>query len=422
MPLIELRYGDSFLPFEYDDARFDVIEAISSARPLTDAEIGARLDSPIGSPPIEEVISPGETVLFVVPDATRQTSAGQVINLLVRRLIANGTMPHEMAVIFATGIHRPVTEEEKREIVTPFIAQRLKLVDHDARNPIKIFDLGETSTGIPVELNWMLTEYDHVVTIGGVTFHYFAGFTGGRKLVCPGLASAKTISETHKLAFDCSVHDRREGVGPGRLDGNAVNEAFIEAAAKVRISFAVNAIVNESGAAEEIFCGDWQQSHRAACEHYAATHTVDVEERREIVIASCGGAPYDINLIQAHKALEAASEVCADGGTIILMAQCRDGLGRTDFLDWFTAANSGDLARRLCADYQVNGQTAWSLLRKAERFNIHIVSSIDDAAVAIMRLNPAVADAWDRILPAGKGYILPHAGRFRYSVRSQLHS
>src|SRR4029079_4819086 len=129
----------------------------------------------------------------------------------------------------ATGIHRRVTENEKSSILTPFIAQRIKTLDHDLSDLMQIVRLGETSGGIPVELNRALTEHDHVVLVGGVSFHYFAGFTGGRKLVCPGLASSKTVSATHKLAFDCEKENRRDGVGPGLLDGNAVHEAFMEA-------------------------------------------------------------------------------------------------------------------------------------------------------------------------------------------------
>ena len=172
----------------------------------------------------------------------------------------------------------------------------------------------------------------------------------------------------------------------GILDGNAVHEAFMEAVATVGPAFAINTITNEAGEATDIFCGDWVTSHRAACAAYAAGHTVRIAERRDIVIAGCGGYPHDINLIQAHKTLEAASHACTEGGTIILIAECPDGLGREDFLDWFSAPNSRDLAAQLCQKYQVNGQTAWSLLQKAERYNIKIVTSLDAATTAAMRL------------------------------------
>ncbi|MBK9214167.1 MAG: nickel-dependent lactate racemase [Chloracidobacterium sp.] len=411
---IDLKYGRGTLPLTFDESRFDVLAAPAAGASLSDAEINGRLDRPISSAPLEDLIAPGETILLVVPDATRQTAAAQIINLLVRRLIANGTAPHEMTIIFATGIHRKVSSDEKAEILTPFIYQRIKTIDHGPRDLMQLVRIGETSGGIPVELNRALVEHDHVVLIGGVTFHYFAGFTGGRKLVCPGLASARTIAETHKLAFDCSTLARREGVDTGLLDGNAVHEAFVEAAAMATPRFAINTIVNDAGEATEVFCGDWIDSHRAACDAYAGMHTVAIAEKRDLVIASCGGRPFDINMIQAHKALDAASRACTDGGTIVLLAECPDGLGRDDMIDWFSAANSRELAARLCEKYQVNGQTAWSLLQKAERFDIRIVTSLADEAAAAMRLRKVQTDDI-AALAEGKGFIIPTASTLRIS-------
>lgn len=414
MPAIDLKYGHSVIPFEYDENRFEILGRTGQTVPLSDAELGEKLDNPVGSKTLEEIVNPGETVLIVVPDATRQTAAGQIVNLLVRRLIANGTAPFQIAVIFATGIHRPVTEAEKQQILTPFIAQRIKTLAHGPRDLMQIVRLGETPGGIPVELNRALTEYDHVVLVGGVTFHYFAGFTGGRKLICPGLASARTVSATHKLAFDCEKRGRAGGVGPGRLDGNPVHEAFMEAAGRINTAFAVSSIVNDAGDAIDLFCGDWTASHRAACERYAADHTIPVTEKRGLVIASCGGFPHDINMIQAHKALEAASRACSEGGTIVLLAECADGLGRADFLDWFEAAGSAALAEKLCAAYQVNGQTAWTLLHKAERFTIRIVTSLPGGECKKMRLDrfESIEGALADVNGGSTGYILPFGAKF----------
>ena len=414
MALIQLKYGETSLPFEYDPSQFQLLEPKPTDAPLSDAEINARLDSPINTHPLEELVQPGETVLIVVPDATRSTAAGQIVNLLVRRLIANGSAPNEIRIIFATGIHRKVSEEEKHAILTPFIAQRIKTLDHDARDLAGNINFGETSTGIPIELNRALVEHDHVVLVGGVSFHYFAGFTGGRKLICPGLASSRTVSATHKLAFDCETLSRREGVDTGVLDGNAVNDAFMQCVEKINPAFAISTIVKGQGEAVDVFCGDWRASHRAACDAFAAGNTIWIPEKRDLVIASCGGYPHDINMIQAHKALDAASRACTDGGTTILLAQCRDGFGRSDFLNWFDAANSTALAQRLCEKYQVNGQTAWSLLQKAEKFRVQMISSIVPADLAKMRV--AGIDAPPAAV-SGSGYIIPNAAKVSVALK-----
>src|SRR5919202_1244646 len=133
MARIELSYGRGTVPFEFEGGRFEVLEREAAAeRPLSDAEVGALIDDPVDSQPLEEIISPGESILIVVSDATRATGSAQVVNLLVRRLVALGVAPYDLRVIFATGIHRPVTREEKAELLTPFVAQRVRALAHDA--------------------------------------------------------------------------------------------------------------------------------------------------------------------------------------------------------------------------------------------------------------------------------------------------
>jgi lactate racemase len=414
MPVIQLRYGQSEIPLDFDENQFQVLGSEVESRPLSDVEIGERFDAPINSQTLEEIVNPNETVLIVVPDATRAAAAGQIVNLLVRRLIANGTAPYDIRIIFATGIHRPVTEAEKAEILTPFIVQRMKILDHNARDLSGILRIGETKRGIPIELNRALVEHDHVILIGGVMFHYFAGFGGGRKMICPGLGSNRTVNETHKLAFDFERKTRREGVGLARLSDNAVHEEFVEIAEKINPSFSINSIVNDKGEATEIFAGHWKTAHETACRAYLEKYTISIKEKRETVIVSCGGAPFDLNMIQAHKALEMASRACADGGTIVFLAECADGLGRSDFLKWFEAENSAHLGEILCEKYQVNGQTAWALLTKAERFNIQIVTSLSEEETRLMRLSKErdFTDALSKISGDSKGYILPFGGKF----------
>jgi len=410
MPSIELPYGRSTISFDYDADRFDVLTVDEDAsHPLSDAEIGAALDRPIDSPPLDDVIEPGDSVLIVVSDATRATGSAQTVNLLVRRLIQNGIEPGAIAIIFATGIHRPVRPAEKSELLTPFIAQRIRTIDHDAEDDSQLVTIGMMECGTPVKVNQALQEFSKVILTGAVGFHYFAGFTGGRKSICPGLAGSGTIAATHMLALDFRQGGRRRGIAPGVLDGNAVNEECERIAALTNPAFAINAIVDDHGRSEKIFAGHWQTAHRRACDNYLAGHSLRISEKRELVIMTAGGAPYDINLIQAHKALDMAAQACVDGGTIILLAECPDGLGRPDFLKWFESADSRALESRLRTAYEVNGQTAWAMLIKAQRFSVHLVSKLPDDDVRRMRLIPAlsVAEALAKVSTSRKGYIMP---------------
>jgi nickel-dependent lactate racemase len=410
MTQVELGYGRGTLAFELEGGRFRVLESDApEERPMSDAEIGAAIDDPLDSQPLEDILSPGESVLVVVSDATRATGSAQVVNLLVRRLIALGVAPHDLRIIFATGLHRDVTREEKAELLSPFIVQRVRTLAHDASDESKHVPMGVTERGTPIELDRALFDHSHVILTGAVGFHYFAGFTGGRKSVCPGLASRRTIEATHLHALDFERGGRRAGVGAGLLDGNAVHEECERIAAEVAPSFLINTVTDARGRVVRVYAGDWRRAHRQACAEYADSHAVKIESKRPLVVVSAGGAPHDLNLIQAHKALEMASHACAEGGDIVLVAECADGLGRDDFLKWFDAEDSRAVEARLRESYEVNGQTAWSLLTKAERFRVQLVSALPEEDVRRMRMKPArsLEEALARVGGDAEGFVMP---------------
>jgi len=421
MSEIELAYGSTSFRNSFDEDHFTVLDRHSEdERPLSDAEVGLLLDSPIDSPPIDELVEAGDSVLIVVSDATRATASAQVVNLLVRRLIQAGIRVGDISIIFATGIHRPVSAKEKSELLTPFITQRLRVLHHDPNEPAALVSLGTTPRGVPVEVNSALKSFKHVILTGGIGYHYFAGFTGGRKSICPGLASSQTIKATHMLALDFDRGGRRAGVGTGLLDGNAVHEECDYIGEMIAPSFSINTVVNAEQLAVKLYSGNWRTAHRAGCDEYLKDHSVEVDVERSVVIASCGGFPHDINMIQAHKTLDMAANVCCEGGTIILLAECRDGLGRSDFLKWFEERDARSLEGRLQEHYEVNGQTAWSLMSKAERFRVYLVSSLSSDVVRKMRMIPVeFEEALRSIGSEGSGYIMPRGAAILPRVKNR---
>jgi nickel-dependent lactate racemase len=216
------------------------------------------------------------------------------------------------------------------------------------------------------------------------------------------------------LALNFEVGGRRVGVGPGLLNGNPVHIECDLFAEKVSPAFGINTIVDEIGRPISIYAGQWREAHRLACEDYLESHSLPIAEKRSVVIASCGGSPYDTNMIQAHKTLEMASYACEEGGTIILLAECSEGLGRPDFLKWFEEATSRALESRLREFYEVNGQTAWSLLTKTERFKVVTISRLPQEEIIKMRMIPAASlkDALANVDRAADGYILPRGNAF----------
>ena len=414
MKQIDLAYGRDSLPFEFQEEQFQILVSADSELPaLSDVELGAALDKPIGSPALDEILSTGDSVLIVVSDATRATASAQIINLLVRRLIQYGVSPADIAVIFATGIHRPVTPSEKMELLTPFIAQRVRTLDHRCDEPDQLISLGHSPNGIAIEVNRALKDFSHTILTGGIGFHYFAGFTGGRKSVCPGLASAQTIRDTHMLALDFETGTRRRGVGTGLLEGNAVHEECDFIANEINPAFSINSVVDEQGRAVRLYAGHWREAHRVACDEYLGQHSIPIGAQRELVIASCGGFPFDVNLIQAHKTLDMATRACVEGGRIVLLARCSEGYGRADFMKWF-GSDSISLAERLKTQYEVNGQTAWALLSKTEHYQIHLVSELDDDDVRRMGMipSPSLEESLKSIRVNTTGYILPRGAAF----------
>jgi nickel-dependent lactate racemase len=239
----------------------------------------------------------------------------------------------------------------------------------------------------------------------------------------PGLASKAAIEHNHLLAldFENGAPRRRAGVGNGRLDGNLVNEDMREAASMLAPSFLINTIMNERHEIVQIFCGDWYTAHRHGCAEYANRHTATIEEKRDLVIASCGGWPKDINLIQAHKSLDTAIGALKEGGNIILLAECSEGTGRDDFLKWFELGNTAAIAERLRTSYQVNGQTAWALASKTERFQVTLVSQLPEDVVRRMGMRPAanLESALANLPKGSSGYIIPHATEVIPVVRKE---
>ncbi|HKY33468.1 MAG TPA: nickel-dependent lactate racemase [Candidatus Polarisedimenticolia bacterium] len=406
---ILLGYGAGAVSMTYDTERFDVVLPDEPAGgPLTADALRSRLGSPIGSAPLEEIALPGRKVVIVVPDATRASGSAVVAPLLLERLEASGVPDADVAFLVGAGTHRPPTAEEILRILGPEASRRARVVHHDAFDPSRHAHFGTTSRGTPVELNRLLGEADAVVLVGAIGFHYFAGFSAGRKGLLPACASERAIQANHLLAFDTVRLTRAEGVASGRLDGNPVSEDMEEACALFGPHFAVGTVLDAHGRIAGLYAGHWRASHRQGCADYLAAHAAPVEAKRPLVVASCGGAPRDINMIQSHKALEHARFLLDDEGDLILLAECPEGLGRPDFLDWFVPGGAAATARKLVTDYKLNGQTAWGIRWKAERYRVRLVSSLPPDAVRRMGMIPHRSlDEALREAGEGTGWILP---------------
>ena len=375
---------------------------------LSDIELNHALDAPIGTPPLEKIIRPSERVVIVVSDITRSAGVHRIAPLIVERLNRHGLTDEQISVLVGGGTHRAPTNAEIRSILGPDLPQRIAVYAHDANGPSSHAEMGDTSRGTRVLLNRRLVETDHVIVLGAISYHYIAGFSGGRKGILPGCGAESSIKSSHLLSFDLDTLEKRASIVSGRLGGNPVHEDMTEACAMLDPSFLVNTVIGADGEVVAVYAGHWREAHRQGCDEYGDAHSAPASEKRPLVIVSAGGAPRDINLIQSHKAMEHASTVLEDGGTMIALAECVDGLGRDDFLSWFAPGGSRATARMLVEDYHIYGQTAWGLRRKAERFRMLLVSSLDPSIVRHMGLEPQPSlEAALAEVSNERGYIIP---------------
>lgn len=419
---IELKYGGTKqvagIPSGAQVLEPEPIPAAQAAGEM----VHSALEAPLGTAPFAEIFRPGEQVVIVTSDITRYTGSEIYLPILVDRLNACGIPDKQIRILVALGIHRPQTQAEHRKILGS-VYGRVAVHDHDADDPAGLVPLGTTSAGIPVAVNRHVVEADRVIVTGTAGFHYFAGFGGGRKGLVPGVASRQTCMASHFAVFN---PDPQRGKHPaataGILEGNPVHRNLLEAARMVRCDLLLNTVLSPQKEILGVYVGEMERAHLAACDQVRSLYQVETE-LADLAIISSGGDPKDINLIQAQKALDYGSRAVKEGGTIILLAECRDGFGHEEFFPWFRYQDLAEFEEALRADYRINGQTAHAILARARRFRILLVSSFDAQTTSRMGMEKAAdlqkavdlaldglpADRKILVIPDG-GVVLPRLG------------
>jgi lactate racemase len=417
------RYADA-MQLRYGDTSFECTLPMARVRGLLRAAPPLPEHSPeelvvLALARCETLLAPfrpGERVVIVTSDITRYTGSELYLPLLVDELNRRGIPDRDITILIALGIHRGQTEAEHRKIIGP-LHGRIIVIDHDCDDPGKLVSLGKTSNGIDVLVNRRAVEADRLILTGTIGFHYFAGFGGGRKALLPGIAGRASCLASH---FTILRPEPGSGRHPrattGVLDGNPVHEALCEACALAGPDLLLNTVLAPDKRIIAVFAGEWDEAHRQGCRYYGEQFTYPLTEQADLVVASCGGFPKDINLIQSHKAMEYASRALKEGGVMILLAACRDGYGNPTFFNWFRHRDLAEFEAALRARYEINGQTAYALLDKAKRFRIILVSQLPRDEVRAMSLIPAATldealAMTTELLPREyTAYVIPEAG------------
>lgn len=368
---------------------------------------------PIDSLPLSQLIGKDDLVTLVVSDITRAwMHQDQIVEPLVSFLHETCKVPYaHMVILIALGTHRPNTEEEMKQIVSPAVCENVQVINHNCDAPDLVY-VGTTSRGTRVEVNPLVVGRK-VILIGGTVHHLMAGFGGGRKSILPGVSSRRSIRENHERALSPTEKKTDDKVGSGKLSLNPIHEDMDEAAALVAPVFGINLVVASSGKHSGLFCGNWRTAWEASCRYQKQCYEVPVDHLADVVIVSCGGYPKDINLYQAIKSPLNAINAMKPGGTLLFLAECRDGGGAKDYFDWIRPLKEGRLDEALRADFTIGGYIFYATCEWLRRGNIFLMSELPPELVKEMNITsaPQIETLLKQIDFTGKDvYVVPYGG------------
>lgn len=371
------------------------------------AILGAAIHNPIGSPRLREIVHPGEKIVIVISDISRPCPADRILPYIVEELEAADVQDADVCIVVALGLHRQMTPGELERAVSPAMSARFEVLNHDAQDVVR---LGLTERGTPVEIFRQVVEADRRICLGNLEFHYFAGYSGGAKAILPGCASKACVTANHAMMV-------LPEAAAGKLDGNPLRSDIEQGVAMVGVDFILNVIVDGEHRIRGAVAGDVIQAHRHGCELVAARGIVEIPHRADIVVAGTGGFPKDINFYQAHKALEGAKYFVRDGGIIILVAECTEGIGNATFENWLLGSGSPTaVIDRIREEFVLGGHKAAAIALILQRAEIYIVSKMPDEISIRGWMQPfvspqsALETALDKLGRDSQVIVLPQAG------------
>ena len=317
-------------------------------------------------------------VAIVLADKTRLCGYSLFLPVLIKTLKEFGATKGNITVYIAYGTHPRQTENESYELYKDTY-KNYRFIHHDCRESEIFAKLGETMRGTPVYMRRDIIDSSFIITFGAISHHYFAGYGGGRKLIFPGLGRSDDIYKNHGLFLDKQNRVLSVSCLHGVLDGNPLAEDLAEYEAFRPADLSIHGIVDSRGNVCALLPGSGKDHFQKACREHGKNCEINTDNNYDLVIASCGGYPKDINFIQSHKAVHHASMFVKDKGNLIVLAKCPDGIGSKTFLPWFELGTWEKAFDRLSKNYEGNGGTALSMMSKLRRINISMVTELDES-------------------------------------------
>jgi lactate racemase len=392
---IRLKYGEGEVKFSLPAEQI-YCEVVGKDCPAIDdipRSIRLALERPIDSPPLRELLHPTHKVAITVSDITRSWQRMDLVLPSLFDTIAQVGIPDEnVSILVVVGGHRQNTREEMELLCGKDVCRRVNVVNHNARDLSNMVYLGKTSRGTEVAINRVVADADRIILTGGIIYHYMVGYGGGRKSVIPGFSSIKTIQQNHLWAMGRELgFGSNRNARSGKTRGNECHEDMMEIAGFVKPDFIVNVVPNADGDYAGIFAGNWVSAWQEGTKLVDEIYGVEIPALADIVIASAGGAPKDINLYQTGKTMDNASYAVKKGGVVIIVSECPDILEPPEFPQWFQYPSTLEMERALRADFTIPG---WVAFKEVE---------CSDLATYIMVTRPENAEL------VGKAGIIPAA-------------
>ncbi len=370
-------------------------------------EVRRALKNPIASKPLGEIVKPGEKIVVISSDITRPMPTHLVMPALLDTLYAAGASPKDITLVFGLGIHREHTEEEKKKLAGERAYKEIRCMDS---TPHDCVSFGKTKSGTPVDITRVVAEADRRICLGNIEYHYFAGYSGGGKAIMPGVSTGEAIQMNHRMMV-------QESAAAGRIEGNPIRQDIEEAAAMVGIDFILNVVLDEKKRIVKAVAGDAVKAHREGCSFLDQLYGKPIRERADIVLVSQGGFPKDLNLYQTQKALDNAKHAVKQGGIIILIGSCKEGLGEAEFETWMTTSPSPHaMVERIGQDFRLGGHKAAAIAMVLENADIYMVSEMDPDFVRSIFLRPfataqeALDEAFKKLGPDATVLAMPFGG------------
>ncbi|HEC23664.1 MAG TPA: nickel-dependent lactate racemase [Chloroflexi bacterium] len=359
---ITLAYGRSGLEIDLPGA-VDVVEPrFVPGLPDEAAALREALRHPIESPPLADLVRPGDTVVIVHTDITRATPNDRIMPVLLAELESAGIAREDITLLNGLGTHRPQTEAELRAMLGDQIVDNYRCLQHNCYDDENLVSLGETSSGHPVRVNRHYLEADVRILTGFIEPHFFAGFSGGPKAILPALAGSESVFTNH--GYEMIAHPKATW---GITAGNPIWEEMREVALRTNPTFLLNVTLNVRREITGVFAGDMLAAHAAGCAFVRQSAMVGVPEPYDIVITTNSGYPLDQNLYQSVKGMSAARQIVREGGAIIIATACEDGLpDHGQYASLLREAGSPDRVAAMVAQPGFCVQDQWQVQIQAQ--------------------------------------------------------